>query len=191
MTTQSGLYRKVQTDFAFTDLEMQQMKYTLSVLNYELSKFILLGVAASVFGLFAEYAVAMLVLLPIRIFSGGIHFNHYSSCLLFTGLFFTVPILLRDVAVPYSVCLVTLLVCLFITYLAGPVTSEKRPPIKYARYCRFRLISTGLMLMWLLIFAIVRVFPYQNICFWMIALQSIQLLCAKFARKGEIYEKIK
>ncbi len=191
MTTQSGLYRRIQTDYDFSDLEMQQMKYTLSVLNYELTKFILLGIVASIFGLFAEYAAAMLVLLPIRIFSGGIHFNHYSSCLLFTGLFFAVPILLRDVAVPYGVQLFALLVCLFITYLTGPVTAEKRRPITYEKYCRFRLISSGLVLMWFLIFAIVKVFPYQNICFWMITLQSIQLLCAKFARKGEIYEKVK
>lgn len=189
MDANSALYQKIQTTYQFTDFEMQKMNYTISVISYEFSKFIILGIAFAVLGLFPEYAVLMLTLIPIRAFSGGIHFDHYYSCFLFTSLFFALPVLLSGIVLPHPIQLAVLLVCAVITYFIGPVTSKKRPPIQYARYQVFRRISTGLLLVWFFIFAFVGAFPYENLCFWIIALQTIQLICAKIARKGDIYEK--
>ncbi len=189
METQSALYRKIQSTYHFTDFEMQRMKYTISVFHCEFSKLLILGIAFYIFGYFPEYIVLMLTLIPIRRYSGGIHFNHYSSCFLFTAFFFIMPVVLNSIVLPYVGQLVILALSAGVTYLAGPVTSTKRPPMKYKKYREAQLVSTAIVVIWFFIFAIVRVFPYENLCFWVITLQTIQLICAKIARKGDIYEK--
>lgn len=189
MKSQIGIYKRIQNTYHFTDLEMRRLDFTLTVFFYEISKFIILAILFSAVGLFQEYAISILVLMPIRIFSGGIHFNHYISCFLFTSVFFTVPVLLRSVSPDGPVRLGCMAICLLVTYLIGPVTSQKRPPITYKRYTLFRLISTGLLLVDLFLSEVFRVLPYENICFWVIVLQTIQLICARLARKGDIYEK--
>lgn len=190
MQAQSAVYDKIQAAYQFTDFEMQKLNFTVTVIKYEFSKIILLGTVFGILGYFTEYAILMLTLIPVRMFSGGIHFNHYSSCFLFTSLFSALPILLTGIVLPHPVQLAILALCTVITYVTGPVTSTKRPPVRYARYCIFRLVSTGVVLMWFFIFAFAGAFPYQNLCFWVIALQTIQLICAKIARKGDIiYEK--
>ena len=190
MEAQSALYQKIQTTYDFTDFEMQKMNFTISVFKCEGSKLIILGIVFAVLGLFREYAILMLTLVPVRMFSGGIHFDHYYSCFLFTTLFSFLPILLTGITLPHSVQVVVMAASIGITYLVGPVTSKKRPPIPYKRYWVFRLFSTGVVLFWFFVFAFAGAFPYRNLCFWVIALQTIQLICAKIARKGElIYEK--
>ena len=189
MEAQSALSQKIQATYHFTDFEMEKMHFTISVFKCEGSKLIILAIVFAVLGLFREYAVLMLTLIPIRMFSGGIHFDHYSSCFVFTTLFSVLPMLLTGITPPHSVQVAVMAVSIGITYLIGPVTSKKRPPIKYGRYRAFRLISTGVVFVWFFIFAFVRTFPFQNLCFWVIALQTVQLICAKIARKGDIYEK--
>lgn len=189
MNSQTDIYRTIQNTYHFTDLEMKRLNYTLTVFFYEISKFIILAIVFSAAGLFQEYLVSILVLMPIRIFSGGIHFNHYTSCFLFTSAFFTAPILLQSVSVTEPVRLGILVLCLLTTFLIGPVTSQKRPPITYKRYTMFRLISSGLLLIYIFLLEVFRVLPYENICFWVIILQTIQLICARAARKGDIHEK--
>lgn len=190
MNLQIDIYKRIQNTYHFTDLEMRRLDFTLTMFFYEISKFIILAILFSAVGLFQEYAMSILVLMPIRIFSGGIHFNHYISCFLFTSVFFTVPILLRSVSPDEPVRLSLMAICLLATFLIGPVTSPKRPPITYKRYSSFRLISTGLLLIYLFLSEVFRVLPYENICFWVVILQTIQLICARVARKGDIHEKI-
>lgn len=185
----SYVYRKIQTTYHFTDVEMQKLSYTFYVFVYEISKFLILGIAFSLLGLWHEYVISLLALMPVRVFSGGIHFNHYYSCFLFTASFFVVAVLMNAVSLPYPAQPAVMLLCAGVTYFIGPVTSKKRPPIQFGRYQAFRLVSTGLLLLWFLWFVFVRKFPYQNICFWILFLQTIQLICAKLARKGDIYEK--
>lgn len=189
MATQSALYQKIQTTYDFTDFEMQKINYTISVFKCEFSKIIILGAAFAFLGIFREFMVLMLMLIPVRRYSGGVHFRHYSSCFIFTALFFALPVLLRHIVLSYPLQLAILGISIAVTYIVGPVTAPNRPPLEYKMYQKFRLISTGLVLAWSIIIAFAGVFPYQNICFWMITLQTIQLICAKPARKGDIYEK--
>lgn len=189
MATQSALYQKIQTTYDFTDFEMQKINYTISVFKCEFSKILVLGAAFAFLGIFPEFMVMMVALIPIRRYSGGIHFKRYSSCFIFTALFFALPVLLNHIVLSYPLQLAILDISIAVTYIVGPVTAPNRPPLEYKMYQKFRLISTGLVLAWSIIIAFARVFPYQNICFWVITLQTIQLICAKPARKGDIYEK--
>lgn len=189
MATQSPLYEKIQMTYGFSDHDIQLIRYTLSALKCELSKLLVLGIVFSLAGLFPEYAVMMLTLVPIRRYGGGIHFNHYSSCFLFTALFFVLPVLLNEIVLPHAAQLTVLGLCTVTTLAVGPVTAQNRAPMARNKYQLFRLISAGLLLIWFLLFAFVKVFPYANLCFWVIALQTIQLICAKIVRKGDIYEK--
>lgn len=190
MSAQLERYKKIQEMYHFTDSEIQQLHYGVSILWYECSKFILLGIILGLLGRFQEYMITILVLLPLRIFSGGIHFNHYLSCFLFTGVFIACPIYLQNmVSMPESGQLLLLLVCLITTAIVGPVASKKRPPLSRERYRLFRRITCGLLLLYIILFGIVRTFPGENICLLVIVLQTIQLLCAKMVRKGELHEK--
>lgn len=188
--TQTSFYHKIQNVYGFTDQEIRRMQYTLSVIGYEGSKLIVFGLLFGILGLFMEYLVTLAVLLPIRIFAGGLHFNHYSSCFLFTAFFLVCPLALRHIMPPDGIQIALLAACMLTTLAIGPIPSIKRPPFSYRRYTQFRLIAGGVIAIYLFIFAVIREFPGKNICFWVILLQTIQLICAKLVRKGDtIYEK--
>ncbi len=190
MHSQLERYRELQITYGFTDAEIRYLQYGRSILICEGTKFILLGIILGLLGHFQEYVIVMITLLPLRIFSGGIHFNHYFSCLLFTACFIVCPILLQSaISIPDTAQLPLLFLCLIATAFAGPVPSKKRPPLSHRRYCSFRRITCGLLLIYIILFGFVRSFPGESLCLWVILLQTIQLLCAKGARKGELDEK--
>ena len=47
-----------------------------------------------------------------------------------------------------------------------------------------------LLLIYSSILILFETLPYRNVIYWVIVLQIFQLLCARIARKGEIYEEV-
>lgn len=183
-------YKSWQKMYGFTDHEIERLRYGLSVIASEGSKLILMTILFVVLGKFELYAIAVVTLLPIRIFSGGLHFNHYISCLLFTTSFFVLCVFLSTHLYLSQQCQSIINgICLFITFFTGPVTSKKRPPLSHRQYNMYRLISSGLLFIYVVCFIVADTFPHRNLCFHVITLQTIQLVCARLARKGEKYEK--
>ena len=69
--------------------ELEEIQYALTTILNELFKIIILIVLFSVIGSLKYLLFSMVILLSIRLFSGGLHAKSLLGCLIWTTLFFT------------------------------------------------------------------------------------------------------
>lgn len=186
------IYKKLRIEYGFSKLEIKRIYYTITILFYELTKLILLCGLFTAIGKFPDFFICSLCLLPLRIFSGGLHMKHYVSCLIFSILFFTVPIcILGKMQVSPHWQVISLSLATIFTSLVGPVSSLNRPALSGQKYRKYMVLSCFIMSGYTLLFAFWQNIPSRNPLYWILMLQLLQLLCAKLARKGVHNEKSK
>ncbi|MCI8365356.1 MAG: accessory gene regulator B family protein [Eubacterium sp.] len=183
---------QIQSSYQFTDLEMKRLKYTLKAVSSELVKTLVLSVLFFKLGHLPEFLIGVLVLVTIRCNSGGLHMEHFITCFLFTLIFMLLSVIVLPacVSVPHAVKPVILALCILITFLAAPIASKKRPPAAPETKRQYRNRATGLLFIYSVVIIILKTTPMAGICFWIIVLQTLQLLCAVAAQKGGKNEKI-
>ena len=183
---------RIQVSYHFTDLEMKRLKYTLKAVSSELVKTLLLALLFYQLGYFKEFFVGIIFLVTIRCNCGGLHMEHFTTCLLFTLVFMSLAVIILPtyVSISYVLKIFALVVCIAVTFIIGPIASKKRPPAPPEMLRRFRNITIGLLVMDSIIILLLKTNPYADICFWIIVLQTIQLVGAKLAQKGENNEKV-
>lgn len=180
----------LQTQLNFTSYEAERILYGMQGITTELSKLIILFFISFPLGYADEILIATIVLLSIRCNCGGLHFSHYISCFMFTSFFYSSVILLSACPLPDSILAFGLLMCLGIFSFVGPITSSMRPQLTPLEVQKYSHRVTFLLLIYSSVLVLLESLPYRNLIYWVIVLQIFQLLCAKIARKGEIYEKI-
>ena len=168
----------------YTPKEIAILRYIYLCFTYETSKFLIMFIFFTILGLHKEYCIAILALLSIRNFLGGLHFEHYWSCFLFTFLFMGTGIWLSlNVSLPRDIELVILILSVITGFLIGPVISTKRRALSKKQSIIYRLCGTFILLIYFTLFTFKKTFPYSNIYFWVIVLQTLQLIFAKYLRK--------
>ena len=179
-----------QTQFHFSSLETDKILYGLEALVSESVKFLILLFIALSLGYADEMLVATIVLLSIRSNSGGLHFSHFFSCLAFTTAFYAAVIGLAQHPLPPKLFSLGLVLALGVFALVGPITSLMRPRLQPQDVQHYSKRVISLLLIYSSILILFETLPYRNVIYWVIVLQIFQLLCARIARKGEIYEEV-
>lgn len=161
-----------------------KLNYFFSCIIYEGSKIILFLIIFACTQHLKGFLYSLIILLPLRIISGGLHFKRYISCLAFSfGYFYLVNIPLMEIIPSYQITLVILCACIFINYKIGPVTSVSRPALTPEAIRRSKLhifIATAYDTILTALFYETALAP---IGFWTIVLHSIQLIIARFCKK--------
>ena len=182
----------LQDEFQFSSLDAGRIIYAIKAIFSELSKLLIALLVALPLGYADEVLTRRssdLVLLSIRCNSGGLHFSHYISCFLFTSAFYVMAIALSRYPLSNGYLALGLLLSLGIFLITGPITSVMRPRLTAAEVKKYSHRVIILLLVYSSLLILLETLPYRELIYWVIVLQIFQLLCAKFARKGEIYEK--
>ena len=179
----------LQDEFQFSSLDAGRIIYAIKAIFSELSKLLIALLVALPLGYADEVLIATIVLLSIRCNSGGLHFSHYISCFLFTSAFYVMAIALSRYPLSNGYLALGLLLSLGIFLITGPITSVMRPRLTAAEVQKFSHRVIILLLVYSSLLILLETLPYRELIYWVIVLQIFQLLCAKIARKGEIYEK--
>lgn len=188
----SKLSSTIQEMYGYTDYEMAVIKYSITALLSELSKLIILGIAYAIVGKLDLFIASFILLVFLRINGGGYHCKHYITCLMLTGFIsFTAIILLPQIHIPnYSIVLIALTICLFITYFIGPVPSVFRPEPDSLLIKQCNTKSFIIIFFFIIIVSIFNsntvIEPYLVVGFWTVILHTLQLIIAKILRKGAI-----
>ncbi len=159
--------------------------YHLKCWLYDGSKFLIFLIFFYLIQRLDMYLYAFLILLPLRLNTGGLHFKHYWSCLLFSfGYMLIVTIPLADIRLPYDISILLLFVCIVINGAIGPVCSASRPalPQHEIKKCRQKgALLTGYDTLLTLLFWNTHLAP---VGFWTIVLHSMQLIIGNMRMKG-------
>lgn len=184
------LASKIQVMYGYTDYEMAIIKYSVTVLFSELSKILILGILFAIIGKLDLFIASSSLLILLRLNGGGYHCKHYTTCLLLTALVLSAAIVfLPLITIPnYSIVLITLTLCLFVTYYIGPVPSPFRPEPDHLLIKQCNNKSFLIIFFFIIIVSIfnsnVLFKPYIIVGYWTIILHTLQLIIAKILRKG-------
>ncbi len=177
----------LQASFGYTDFQIEQIRYTVVSLLSEISKLFIMGIFFTMTHQFPQYLTAIIVLLALRTCTGGLHFKHYSSCLLVSFVIFYLGICqLPSITLPRPAYFIFLLVCVIANYLFAPVVSSYRPipngiQVRKSRRQAFTMITVYAMIMFIVPFN-----QYTVTGFWIIQLQSLQLIAAKILKRRSV-----
>lgn len=178
------ILHKIQTTYSFSDREIGVLKYGIEIILGELSKCLIMLIYFYAMHKTSEYLAALILLLLLRSNMGGLHMKHYWSCFLLTFAFMNTAIIILPSLVTLSkpeICLI-LLLCIAIGLQIGPVHAKfiRNPNSLLIR--KGRMQASYILILYLSAVLILPVSKYVVIGFWIIVLQTIQLIIAKVRR---------
>ncbi|WP_339365368.1 accessory gene regulator ArgB-like protein [Vallitalea maricola] len=156
------------------------MRYGIYVLYSEFVKLAILTIFFSLIGMLNEFLFALVILLLIRPYSGGIHFNSFMGCFLFTIGFFILNVAILP-SLNYinnpSIYIVLFPINLLIIFLCSPMPSKHRPIKNKKIKNKYKFLATFFTVAIYSALLLTNIDPtFKAIGLWTINLQAIQLL---------------
>lgn len=166
------------------DRQKAMLNYYLCCIVYEGSKLLLFLLFFLCIGKLKGFLYSLLIMLPLRTISGGLHFKHYLSCLGFSfGYLYIVNVVLMPIQLPFSAAMALLCLCAVINFAIGPVTSDSRPALPPQEIKRSQLKVFAATCYDTLLTALLYSTDLAAIGFWTIVLHTLQLIIAKLRKK--------
>lgn len=168
----------------YTMHEQELLKYFFLCMLYEVGKFVILFIFFSMFQMQTVFCIEVIILMTIRNFFGGLHFKHNISCFLFTLAFMVAGMILNESINPnffYKIGI--LVICCIVSIMIKPIMSCNHPKASKKAETIYHRLGILQMFIYLMLFITMKTFPYSNLCFWVIVLQTLQLLVAEYNRK--------
>ncbi|MBU3074452.1 accessory gene regulator B family protein [Clostridium estertheticum] len=162
--------------------ELEQIQYAITTILNEFFKIMILIILFSIIGKLNYLLFSMIILLSIRLFSGGPHARTLLSCLLWTILFFILtsiiaPLLPRlNQSIYYGVSLLNLVVIIVQAPYPNPIRPIKKK--KRKQYLKILAISFSIFWTYIILFHINNP-SYLNCGISTILLHSSQLIYTK------------
>lgn len=168
---------------ALSEYELELREYYIKCLISELSKIIIFCLISIPLGLVKEFLVALLLLMMLRSTGGGLHLNHYLSCLFTSFLFLYGSIFLALYIQPAKIIVCACMIFFaIVAYNLVPVTSKNRPEATdiQIRKCKRNTLIIISFLSILMCACSENIYFY--ICFWTVSLHIFQLFIAHLRR---------
>ena len=176
----------LEEEFGLSPLDKIKLRYSIEFLINDISKLLILFVLFYILGKRTDFIYSVIALQLIRPFTGGLHFKTYTSCLVFTGIFFATSILLNTYINLDSFFIILFIFSLTTIFLIAPIPSKNRPNYSNKKQLQFKLRGLTVLIIHFIAYIIVNKHPYLNNAIWVLVLQSFQLLIKKGV---DIYEK--
>lgn len=178
----------IDKNMDISEHDKKMLVFSVTCIFYDVSKLLLFVLIFTLLHRLDLFLFAFIILLPLRLISGGLHFKHYTSCLFFSlGYFLLVTIPLADVTIPVFLMLPSLLLCVFINVVLSPIRSASRPPLPESEIIKCKkktLLATGFGILLLFLFSRTNFLP---VGYWTILLHSVQLIIARLQKKRGEY----
>ena len=162
--------------------DIRKMIYGMTVLSNELIKIIILIIFFKLIGHLPLFLFSFCILMSIRTYSGGLHFENSIACFFFSLVFFllSVVILPKFFLLNFYHGLIIGLSGVLILSLNSPRPSALRPIINKKRRKTFKLLSALSSTICLVILLTLIKSPIFFTCgIWTIFLQAMQLFLGK------------
>lgn len=172
----------IKKNYGFTDYQIAQLRFFFLTMFSEISKLLLIGICF--------WDVPLLFLWTIFIFQilrsscGGLHCKTYWSCFFVSLGYMVLAIRILPVFTMDKVLqMITLLICIIITYHIGPLTSVLHPVLSDSVCRNLRNKSFLIIFLYLIILYILPENSYIVTGYWVIILNTCQLILAKILKK--------
>lgn len=173
-------------EFHYTEFQIKQLRYFFLCILSESSKIVLMGLFFYFTGHIKEFLFATIVLCILRSCTGGIHLKHYITCFMMSfGFLFLGVSILPIIPTNRLIQMLLLLLCIAANEYAAPVVSCYRPVPDGLRIRKSKIKAAVIISLYIVILYIIPENPYTTAGFWIIILQSAQLVAAKLWQRRE------
>lgn len=177
----------LKKQYQFSDFQIAQLEYVGKTVASEVSKLLIMGL------LFHDrlglYLFAMAVMVLLRTSTGGIHCSKYISCLIVSITYVFLSLYVMPlIPVNKLMQMILLFACILCNYFIGPITSKVRRPLPEKTVKRVRMQAFVIIFFYLTLTYIVPESPYITVGFWVIILNTMQLIVAKLLKKKGVCE---
>ncbi len=183
---------KILNDYMTNEMRLNSSEqkfviFKFKCIIYDFSKFIIISIFFAFAELFKEFLFASMISIPLRIYSGGLHFKHYLSCFLFSfGYFLLLIYGFSFISLPIYLSTILMVFCFIINFCLSPIQSASRPPLPAAELQRTKQKTILISLYCMLIILLFYETPLASVGYWTILLHSMQLIIAKLIKKGGV-----
>ncbi|MHC1724035.1 MAG: accessory gene regulator ArgB-like protein [Aminipila sp.] len=177
---------KLQENNITDELGIIKIRYALAVLKNELLKTLILICIFALMGQLEPFLVVMLLIMPIRVSTGGIHFNKNIPCFLFSlGYFISAIYVLPALQFKILTYYVILALSIFIICICPLAPSEKRPIISRKKYLQNKYFSLIYLIIFTLILVLIKDHLIIAMSIWALFLHAIELLFLKLHKRKD------
>lgn len=174
----------IDKNMEISECDKKLLLFTVNCILYDVSKLLLFILIFYLMHKLDLFLYAFIILLPLRTFSGGLHFKHYLSCLLFSlGYFLLVTIPLASLHLPLALLLPSLFLCTVINVLQGPIRSASRPPLPQKEVLKCKKKTFFATCFGIALVGLCYQTKFTPVGYWTILLHSAQLVIASLLKK--------
>ena len=173
------IIRRLAASHPEDPLAEMKIRYAWEIIRSEAVKCMIMLVIFVLLNKFWLYVVGLLFLLPLRAVSGGLHFKHESSCLIFSLLTMVLGLIVFPKYIPCGEWIyVAVPVIIAILVIISPVASPNKPIISENKWKRMKLLTVVIaMIESVIIIILIQVGnDYGYPLFWIITIQGLQLI---------------
>lgn len=168
-----------------TPREQKLFLFRFKCILYDISKLILFAAFFIAIQKTECFLYAFLIFFPIRQISGGLHFKHYASCLMFSFIYLYLAIVvLAPVALTFTVAAPVLVGCAAVVYLIGPIRPASRPALSAQEFEEHRRKAFSIVCYELVLILLFFDSALASVGYWTVILHTLQLTIAFILKKG-------
>lgn len=156
-----------------------KIRYAWEIIRSEIVKCVIMLVVFMLLDKVGLYVAGLLFLLPLRAVSGGLHFKHESSCLIFSLLTMVLGLIVFPEYIPCGSWIYLAAAAVIVMMgIISPVTSPNKPIVSIRKWKRMKLMTILISVMEMVV--IVALIHYGNSygypLFWILVIQGLQLI---------------
>ena len=156
-----------------------KIRYAWEIIKSEAVKCMSMLVVFILIGKVGLYAAGLVFLLPLRAVSGGIHFRHESSCLVFSLMTMVLGLIVFPEYIPCGSWIYAAAAAVIVMMsIISPVASPNKPIVSIRKWKRMKLLSVLIsvteMAVIILLIRIGNNYGYPM--FWIVTIQGLQLM---------------
>lgn len=161
----------------YSDEEIEIIAYGLEGIYLSITKAIIIFGISLVLGIFKEVIYLLVSYNIIRTQAFGIHASKSIYCLISSLIMFIGgAYLCKLLIIPLWFMIITAVICIFCLYLYAPADTKKRPIVNKVKRKRFKLISTSLGIIYLILIIYFKGLFISNYLFWGLVISVIMIL---------------
>lgn len=162
--------------------------YSLEISVNTIIKLLIPMIVFLIFGQVEMFFYILLFTISTRTFIGGVHFDSFIGCTLFTTVFFIlICYLSKSVELSQTMGLWIFAFAIIVFFINAPVISINRPAYDKKQRIKFKIVAINVTSIYLLIFLSSINSDFTQVILWGVCLSTIQLLIGKEVNR--YYEK--
>lgn len=169
--------KKIQDIFGYSNYQIAQLNFFFKTMLSELSKALIICILF--YDKLSLFIWCLIIFHLMRSCTGGLHFKGYFSCLIASAIIFILSIrVLPIINIPKILISILLLLFILISYYIGPITSEIHLELSKHSILFSKIRLTFYIFIYIIIMFIIPSNSYLLSGFWVIVINTIQLIVA-------------